>query len=76
MRSFTDADGRRWQAALLDASYGEVLLVFSPAQGAGNRASPLAAGNLAEAMGEFAALDEAGLQRLLGQSEPYDPAAG
>ena len=75
MRSFTDPAGQPWQAALLDASYGQILLVFSPLTGVDNRASPLAAGTLAEAMAEFAALDEAGLQHLLAQSSPYDPAA-
>lgn len=76
MRSFTDTRGRAWQAALLDASHGEILLVFSPMHGNGNRASPLGAENLAQAMAELAALDEAGLQRLLEASGPYDPATG
>ena len=30
MRSFDDSHGQHWQAALLDGSYGNVMLVFSP----------------------------------------------
>lgn len=76
MRSFTDAAGRAWQAALLDASHGEILLVFSPLHGNGNRATLLGAENLARAMADLATLDETGLQRLLEASGPYDPATG
>jgi len=72
VRSFTDAAGRPWQAALLDASYGGVAVVFSPLQGEGHRTCPLAAAHLAEAMTVFAALDDAGLRRLLAAAAADD----
>ncbi len=74
MRSFDDLQGLTWQAALLDASYGRVMLVFSPLHKGAIRRTPLAVENMAEAIGLLAALDEAGLRALLGEAQAWDPA--
>lgn len=74
MRSFTDNQGKRWQVALLDGSYGSVLLVFSPLGGGEIRKQVMQVENLAEAQAQLAQLDEAGLRRALATAEPWDPA--
>ncbi len=76
MRSFDDPLGQRWQAALLEASYGDFVLVFSPLQGSETRQKPLHADNLAEATAALAALDDDGLRALLAEAGPWDPSAG
>lgn len=76
MRTFTDNHGKRWQAALLDASYGHIMLVFSPLQGEGIRQRLLEAENLAEGEKQLAALDDDGLLAMLDDADPWDPAAG
>lgn len=75
MRTFTDAEGHPWQAALLDGSWGAVFLVFSRAGDATVRKGDMAAANLAEAQAQLALLDEAGLRAALAAAEPWDPAA-
>jgi len=76
MRSFEDADGQRWQAALLEASYGHVMLVFSPLAGTEVRQKLLGADNLSDAGAELAALDDEGLRALLADAAAWDPQAG
>lgn len=76
MRSFHDATGRPWQAALLDASYGRLLLVFSAMRGSETRCRDAEGDNRAQAEALLAALDDAGLRDLLAASEPWDPARG
>jgi hypothetical protein len=58
MRGFEDHEGRFWQAALLDASYGSVLLVFSPLGGGEIRKLVMQVENMAEALDRLAELDE------------------
>lgn len=74
MRSFADEQGRYWQAALLDASYGRVLLVFSALHDARIRRQILAVENLADAMLLLSQFDEADLRARLIDAEPWDPA--
>ncbi|MGN6706556.1 MAG: hypothetical protein ACTHJO_10915 [Rhodanobacter sp.] len=71
MRSFEDIHGDHWQAALLDASYGNVRLVFSRAGVGEIRQLALSAENLRVAEDELAAMDDARLRQLLGESEPW-----
>lgn len=73
MRTFDATDGQRWQAAVLDASYGVILLVFSPLQGEGIRRSQLQVVNLAEGLDWIAAADEDALRAQLGVADPWDP---
>lgn len=75
VRTFDDRDGQRWQAAVLDASYGVILLVFSPLQGEGIRRSQLQVVNLAEGLDWIAAADELALQGQLDASDPWDPSS-
>lgn len=74
MRTFDDADGKRWQAAVLDASYGVIWLVFSPLQGDGVCRSQLPVVNLAEGLDWIAAADDAALQASLLDAIVWDPA--
>ncbi|TAM91091.1 MAG: hypothetical protein EPN41_00105 [Candidimonas sp.] len=75
MRTFDDTQGNHWEAALLDASYGSIMLLFSPAQGEGIRQQLMPAENMKEAEAQLAALDDAGLRAMLAESRPWDPAA-
>lgn len=76
MRSFDDADGAPWQAALLHGSYGSILLVFSPLSAGDIRQLPLQSENLAAAEALVRSLDTDGLRRLLGEAEPWAQAGG
>ena len=73
MRSFDTPDGQRWQAALLEASYGQVLLIFSTDAAGDLRQHSMPAEHLAEATEQLAALDDAGLAALLTQAAPWQP---
>lgn len=76
MRDFDDSQGRRWQAALLEGSFGHVILLFSPFEGDGGdiRQKLIEANYLAEAGTWLATLDEDALRALLAESMPWDPA--
>lgn len=74
MRTFDDKQGKRWQVALLDASYGNIMLVFSPLKGDGIRQRLLAAENLSEGEAQLTALDDDGLRAMLAEADPWDPA--
>lgn len=76
MRTFKDTNGNEWQAAVLEASYGSVALVFSPARGDGIRHVAMPVQNLMEAMARLAQMDEARLQQLLEDAEPWDHSHG
>ncbi len=75
MRSFDTPDGQRWQAALLEASYGQVLLIFSADPAGELRQHGMPAEHLAEATAQLAALDDAALAALLAQAAPWQPGA-
>lgn len=73
MRSFDDALGNRWEAALLDASYGSIMLVFSSFHDGGDIHQQLMpAENMAEAEAQLASFGEEELRTLLSQSQPWD----
>jgi hypothetical protein len=67
MRAFQDSQGRRWQAALLEASYGQILLILSD----GVLQAVMSAEHLAEAEAQLAALDDDALRALLAQAAPW-----
>jgi len=72
MRSFEDTNGNPWQAAVLDASYGNMLLVFSHAGDLTVRKTVMAAENLRLAEQQLLDMDEAQLRELLAESVPWD----
>ncbi|MCK9516351.1 MAG: hypothetical protein WCZ18_03935 [Ottowia sp.] len=76
MRTFNDESGRRWQAALLEASYGNILLTFNPFDGNNVNQVQMDADTLIEAGQMLRAFDEAQLQALLARSRPWDETAG
>lgn len=71
MRSFDDEHGNPWQAALLEASYGTIMLVFSRI-GAGDILQTLLdATHLRDAEQMLASADEARLRQLLTEAAPW-----
>lgn len=76
MRTFNDDQGKRWQAALLEASYGNVLLTFNPLEGHGISQVRMDADTMAEASGMLRDFDENQLRALLAKARPWDASAG
>lgn len=76
MRTFTDPEGNVWQAALLDASYGNISLLFSPLRGNDIRQQDMPADNMAQAQDQLAKLTEDELRALWAGGRPWDPGAG
>ncbi|MCZ2104567.1 MAG: hypothetical protein OZ923_13740 [Comamonadaceae bacterium] len=72
MRQFDDAQGATWQVAPLDASYGQMMLVFSPLSGGDIRQRPMAADTLPQAEEELAALADEALRELLRAADPWN----
>lgn len=72
MRSFDDDHGNSWQAALMEASYGNVLLVFSRIGAADVLQTPMFAEHLREAEQQLADTDEAGLRKWLAEASPWE----
>ena len=75
MHTFDDDQGRTWQATLLEASWGNVYLVFGLLQGSEIRRKLLAAEHLAEAEIGMVNATAARLRALLAEAEPWDPGA-
>ncbi|MGH8214269.1 MAG: hypothetical protein ACREPZ_01020 [Rhodanobacteraceae bacterium] len=71
MRSFDDERGGHWQAALLEASFGNVLLVFSRIGAQGVLQTALDAANFHEADGWLAEVDEDRLRSMLTEAKPF-----
>lgn len=71
MRSFDDDQGHHWQAALLEASFGNVMLVFSRIGGEGVLRKTLDTANYDEAQQWLAGADASALQALLAEAEPW-----
>lgn len=71
MRSFDDSTGHHWQVALMEASFGNVLMVFSRIGDDGVFKKPLAAANLGEAEQLLADADTSTLRGLLEEAEPW-----
>ncbi|TAN03594.1 MAG: hypothetical protein EPN40_00545 [Rhodanobacteraceae bacterium] len=71
MRSFEDAEGGHWQAALMEASFGNVLMIFSRIGGDGVLQKPLDAANYHEAEQLLADANEGQLRNLLAGAQPW-----
>jgi hypothetical protein len=71
MRSFDDDQGGHWQAALLEASFGNVMLIFSRIGGEGVLRKSLDTANYGEAQQWLAGADAGALRALLGEAEPW-----
>ncbi len=73
MRTFDDAQGRHWQAALMEASYGGVMLVFGRIEGDEvlQRSLDADAANLIEAEQLLVELNEGGLRGYLAEAVPW-----
>jgi len=71
MRSFDDEHGGHWQAALLEASFGSILLIFSRIGGEGVVHRTLDTANYREAEQWLAGADDVALRTLLEKAEPW-----
>lgn len=71
MRSFDDNRGGHWQAALMEASFGNVLVIFSRIGGEGVLHKALDTANYREAEQWLAGADEARLRELLAEAQPW-----
>jgi hypothetical protein len=71
MRSFEDNEGGHWQAALMEASFGNVLMIFSRIGRDGVLQKPLDAANYHEAEQLLADADEGQLRNLLAGARPW-----
>lgn len=71
MRSFDDERGGHWQAALMEASFGNILLIFSAIGAEGALGKSLSAANFQEAERMLADADEASLRTLLAEAKPW-----
>lgn len=76
MRTFDDSDGKRWDAAVLSGSYGDNVLIFSPAQGDTLLGTPMRANTLLEAEAQLADMDENALRSHLAEARPWNPQSG
>jgi hypothetical protein len=72
MRSFDDTQGSQWQAAVLDASYGSMLLVFSSAGDSLVRKLAMSAENMRVAEQQLVDMDDSQLLSLLEASVPWE----
>lgn len=72
MRAFKDDQGERWQAALMQGSYGHILLLFSPMSRSEARQILMDANYMAEAGERLAQLTDDQLRALLKDSQPWD----
>lgn len=71
MRSFNDEHGGHWQAALLEASFGNVMLVFSRIGAGGVLRTPLDTANFHQAEQWLASADEDTLRDRLATAESW-----
>ena len=71
MRSFDDDQGCHWQAALLAASFGNTMLIFSRIGGEGVLRKTLEAANYGEAEQWLAGADDTALRALLAEAVPW-----
>jgi len=74
MRNFDDAQGGHWQAALIEGSFGDVVLVFGRIGGDQVlvRSMRPEAANFGEAEQVLAKLDEGSLQAMLAEARPWN----
>lgn len=71
MRSFEDEAGGHWQAALMEASFGNVLVIFTRIGAEGVLHKTLDSANLHEAEQLLADADQATLRKLLSEAAPW-----
>ena len=71
VRSFNDDQHARWQAAVMEASFGNSLLILSRIGGEGVRVMTVDAANFGEAEQWLATVDDDGLRRCLAEAKPY-----
>lgn len=71
MRNFNDENGHSWQAALMEASYGNIMLIFSRNGIDDIRQTLLGAAHLREAENMLADADETALRKLLSEADPW-----
>lgn len=71
MRSFSDGDGHTWQADVIEASYGSMIMLFSRLGSFELYQSALATDNRLLAESEIAALSEMELRTRLKEAEPW-----
>lgn len=71
MRSFSDSNGQEWQADVMDASYGSMLMLFWRLGSFEVFKSPLRAGNHLAAEHEVAAFSDEELRARLAGAEPW-----
>lgn len=72
MRSFDDDQGGHWQAALLEASFGNVLVIFSRIGGDGVLHAALDSANFHEAEQLLADASVTQLRGLLAGAKPWN----
>jgi len=73
MRSFLDSRGRLWDAVVGRESWGRVVMIFVPADGAGEvLEAPLAASGYEEAERDLDAMDPLALDELLARAAPKE----
>lgn len=72
MHTFEDEQGQAWQVAVLDASFGSVMLVFSRHGSTDLLKGDLYAADVAEAREMLAAMDDAELRSRLAEAVPVD----
>lgn len=71
MRSFDDDQGGHWQAALMEASFGNTLLVFSRIGDDGVLKKPLNTASFQAAEKLLADADETELRTMLREAQPW-----
>jgi hypothetical protein len=71
VRSFLDDAGRRWDVVLGKASWGTLVLIFTPIEGGDARTSVLAAETSFDANAELDALTDDALRERLRDSRPW-----
>lgn len=76
MRTFDDSRGNSWQAALLEASYGNITLLFTLMHGHDIRQQMMWAEDMAEAQAQLAQLDDEALRTMLAEAQPWNAGAG
>ena len=72
MRSFTDGEGRSWDATVGRESWGGAVLLFAPRAEGGVRVVPLASETVRDAERELAEMSEQGLREQLAASRPWE----
>lgn len=73
MRMFEDLQGRLWDVAVAQESYGSLVLVFAERSGAEIRKSQLGASTQIEAEAELGTMSEDALRARLADAPRWEP---